>query len=97
LRLLRSWSVVHVKKSMNAVAHNIARYAILCFINRVWIEKTPNCICNIVGRDIHVPSYNLIFFLIKILTFFFKKKKKKKKRLGQNIKEICLDNNKKIK
>jgi len=33
---------------MNFVDHTIVKNAILCVINRIWIEKTPNCISGII-------------------------------------------------
>lgn len=35
---LRSWRIKHVKRDANTTAHTIAHKAILCIINRVWLE-----------------------------------------------------------
>jgi hypothetical protein len=56
LRQLKSWSIVHVKRNVNKAAHTIARETVLCVINKVWVEETRNCICDIVGWDYHVPN-----------------------------------------
>jgi hypothetical protein len=48
---LTSWSIIHIKRSAYEIVHTIAREAILYVINRVWVEKTPNCISDIVRRQ----------------------------------------------
>jgi len=51
---LRSWSIGHVKNA-NTAAHTIAKYAILCVIDKVWVEETLNCICGIISREFCAP------------------------------------------
>jgi len=48
---MRSWRIEHVKRNVNLVAHTIAKEAILCVIDRVWVEETLNCICSTIFRE----------------------------------------------
>jgi hypothetical protein len=42
-----------VKQDGNLAAHTIAKKAILCVIDRVWVEETANCICGIMSRELY--------------------------------------------
>jgi hypothetical protein len=52
---IRSWRIEHVKRNANLVAHTIAKNAILCVIDRVWVEETPNCICGTIFKERYAP------------------------------------------
>ncbi|KAF5464563.1 hypothetical protein F2P56_014634 [Juglans regia] len=45
------WSVCYVPREGNYVAHLLAKHALLCGEERVWIEGGPSVICNALVKD----------------------------------------------
>lgn len=48
---LRSYSIVHVPRALNEVAHTLAKSAAAIFCDDVWLEDIPLCIFDIVTRE----------------------------------------------
>jgi hypothetical protein len=57
LQQLRSWSIEHVKRDANTIAHTIAKEAISCVIDRVWVEEIPTCIFGIISMEVLPLGY----------------------------------------
>jgi hypothetical protein len=55
LNQLKSWRIAHVKREANSAAYVLAREAIKCVIDSVWLEQTLNCIYGIVTREKLTP------------------------------------------
>jgi ribonuclease HI len=52
---LRYSTFAHAYREANGVAHALARYAISCKIDNVWLEDIPPFILAIVTRELVVP------------------------------------------
>lgn len=42
-----SWVIFHVRKEANSAAHHLARFALSCSIEQIWMEEVPRCIYDI--------------------------------------------------
>ena len=52
----RSWRVCHTKRGANGAAHGLAKEAIRCAGDRIWMEDTSPCISHIVSLELSALS-----------------------------------------
>lgn len=45
------WEIRHVRRSANEAAHTIAKWAVSCNVNQLWLTTTPPCIKDIVMAE----------------------------------------------
>jgi hypothetical protein len=48
LNSIRSWTIGHVKRYANFVAHMLAKEAVKGVVDHIWMEEIPLCIFDIV-------------------------------------------------
>jgi hypothetical protein len=45
------WEVKHVRRGANEAAHTIAKWAVSCNVNQLWLTRIPPCIRDIVMAE----------------------------------------------
>jgi hypothetical protein len=53
---LVSYSFVHVKRTCNEAAHNLAKSGTASLCNDSWFDQVPACIIDVVAREQRVPK-----------------------------------------
>jgi hypothetical protein len=68
LGMHQSWMVSHVKREANSAAHHLAKFALLCPTEQIWMEEIPKCIYDIVLLE-QFPLVVYSFMLLATFSF----------------------------